>query len=84
MYGLPDQRPEEALQDLETALSLGAQHLSLYQLTIEPNTAFALHPPSLPDEDQIAEMQDTLLARLHAAGLARYEVSAFARPGQAC
>lgn len=84
MYGLPQQTLAEACQDLETAISLGVGHVSLYQLTIEPNTEFARHPPALPDEDQIAEMQDALLARLASVGLVRYEVSAFAKDQQPC
>jgi oxygen-independent coproporphyrinogen-3 oxidase len=84
MYGLPSQTREEAQRDLSTALSLGVGHVSLYQLTLEPNTEFARSPPVLPDEDLIAEMQDALLAALESAGLKRYEVSAFAREGHQC
>ena len=84
MYGLPGQTAEQASADLVCALGLGVGHLSLYQLTIEPNTLFAVRPPELPDEDLIAQMQTALLDQLAAAGFARYEVSAFARPDQVC
>ncbi|MCU0766506.1 MAG: radical SAM family heme chaperone HemW [Gammaproteobacteria bacterium] len=84
MYALPGQDVRGALADLDRALALAPEHLSWYQLTIEPNTAFAAAPPSLPDEDGAAEIQDAGLARLAEAGLARYEVSAFARAGRRC
>jgi putative oxygen-independent coproporphyrinogen III oxidase len=84
MYGLPGQSVRQAMEDLEHALSLGVGHLSLYQLTLEPNTQFALRPPLLPDEDMIGEMQESLLEMLQASGFVRYEVSAFARSGQSC
>lgn len=84
MYGLPGQSLGLAEQDLQTALGLGIGHLSLYQLTIEPNTWFAHQPPVLPDDDLVFEMQQSLTAMLAQAGLDRYEVSAYARPGQRC
>jgi len=84
MYGLPSQTLAEAILDLRTAIALGVGHVSLYQLTLEPNTEFARNPPSLPGEDLIAEMQDGLLAELESAGFTRYEVSAFAREHQQC
>lgn len=84
MYGLPAQTLEKAHADLTQALRLGVGHLSLYQLTLEPNTLFAVRPPVLPDEDTIWEMQTTLLDTLEKEGLPRYEVSAYARPGQRC
>jgi len=82
MFGLPEQSHDEALSDLQTALTFNPPHLSLYQLTLEPNTAFARHPPRLPDADQVADMQSALHACLDQAGLAQYEVSAFARGGE--
>jgi oxygen-independent coproporphyrinogen-3 oxidase len=82
MYALPGQGVCGALADLEAAIALAPEHLSWYQLTIEPNTAFASAPPHVPDEDAAAEIQDAGLARLADAGFARYEVSAFARPGR--
>ncbi len=82
MHGLPGQTPAQALADIEQALALGASHLSWYQLTIEPNTAFHKRPPTLPQDDQLGEILDLGLARLAAAGLHRYEVSAHAHPGE--
>lgn len=80
MYGLPEQTLVEAKADLDQALALAPTHLSLYQLTLEPNTEFAARPPPLPDEDRIAEMQEALQAELARAGYAQYEVSAYAQP----
>ncbi len=84
MYALPDQTVEEALADLEEALSFDTGHLSLYHLTIEPNTYFAKFPPSIPDEDTAYDMQDKLLEALQIAGYGRYEISAFAKPNARC
>jgi len=84
MHALPGQTVAEALADLDEVLALGPEHVSWYQLTIEPNTAFAAAPPAVPDEDRVAEIQDEGLSRLAAAGLEHYEVSAHARPGFRC
>jgi putative oxygen-independent coproporphyrinogen III oxidase len=84
MFGLPQQTPDEALADLRTALALKPAHLSLYQLTLEPNTLFHAHPPELPDDDVLAAMQDALQTELAGAGFAQYEVSAYARAGRRC
>ncbi|MBP6710829.1 MAG: oxygen-independent coproporphyrinogen III oxidase-like protein [Propionivibrio sp.] len=84
MYGLPGQTLEEALSDVETALAFAPTHLSCYQLTLEPNTAFAAAPPVLPDPDRCADMQEAIEDRLAAAGFAHYETSAFAQPGRQC
>jgi oxygen-independent coproporphyrinogen-3 oxidase len=85
MFGLPGQSMEAAMQDLEHALSLAPQHLSLYQLTLEPNTPFGHQPPEqLPHDDLLADMQDELATRLATDGLQRYEVSAYAGNGQQC
>ncbi len=84
MFGLPQQTLDEALADLRTALALNPTHLSLYQLTLEPNTLFHAQPPELPDEDVLAAMQEALQAELADAGLAQYEVSAYARAGRRC
>jgi len=84
MFALPGQDPGAALADLDIALGYGTEHLSLYHLTLEPNTVFAKYPPPLPDDDTAAAMQDALEARAAAAGLRRYEVSAYARPGARC
>ena len=84
MYGLPNQSLEEAINDIDTALSFDTDHLSLYQLTLEPNTLFAKLPPPLPDEDLIANMQNSLLQKIEDAGLSRYEVSAYSKKGASC
>jgi putative oxygen-independent coproporphyrinogen III oxidase len=84
MYGLPEQTPEQALLDLTKALAFDPPHLSLYNLTLEPNTVFAIRPPQLPDDDTIASMQDALHALLESSGYVRYEVSAWAKPGHEC
>ncbi|MEW6613330.1 MAG: radical SAM family heme chaperone HemW [Pseudomonadota bacterium] len=83
IFGLPGQELEQALADVEAALAFAPSHLSLYQLTLEPNTPFAHEPPpGLPDDDALGEMEDVLRERLQAAGLGRYEISAHAAPGQ--
>ena len=84
MYGLPGQTLEQALDDVDTALAFAPTHLSCYQLTLEPNTAFAAAPPVLPDPDVCADMQDAIEARLAGAGFIHYETSAFAQPGRHC
>jgi oxygen-independent coproporphyrinogen-3 oxidase len=84
MYALPGQSLAQLDADLDVALGFAPPHLSIYHLTIEPNTAFAIAPPALPDEDAASDMLDLIIGRTAAAGLARYEVSAFARPGQRC
>jgi putative oxygen-independent coproporphyrinogen III oxidase len=84
MHALPGQTAGEAMADLAGVLALGPEHVSWYQLTIEPNTAFAAAPPAVPHEDRVAEIQEEGLARLAAAGLEHYEVSAHARPGFRC
>lgn len=84
MYGLPGQSPDAALADLENALAFAPQHLSCYQLTVEPNTPFAAAPPPLPDGDLCADMQEAIESRLAAAGYRHYETSAFAQPGGEC
>jgi putative oxygen-independent coproporphyrinogen III oxidase len=84
MYALPGQTPEALARDLDTALAFRPPHLSVYHLTLEPNTWFATHPPALPDDDTASDMLDLIVERTAGAGLARYEVSAFARPGHRC
>jgi oxygen-independent coproporphyrinogen-3 oxidase len=84
MYALPGQTLAQLEADLDTALSFAPPHLSVYHLTIEPNTAFALAPPERPDDDAASEMLDAIALRTRTAGLARYEVSAFARAGHRC
>ena len=84
MYALPGQTLAELEQDLRTALDFAPPHLSIYHLTIEPNTVFAKFPPRLPDEDTAWDMLDRITALTADAGLARYEVSAYARAGHRC
>ena len=84
MFGLPGQAQADALSDVEVALSLGVEHVSHYQLTIEPNTYFHKHPPVLPDLDYRFDMQQSCYRRLCAAGLNRYEVSAWSIAGREC
>jgi putative oxygen-independent coproporphyrinogen III oxidase len=84
MYALPGQDLRGALHDVEEALALAPAHLSHYQLTLEAGTVFAAQRPSLPDEDLAAAMRDECAGRLTSAGLRRYEVSAWARPGAQC
>jgi oxygen-independent coproporphyrinogen-3 oxidase len=84
MYALPGQDLEGLRRDLETALAFDPPHLSLYQLTLEPNTVFAKYPPPLPDEDAAAAMHDWIEQRLAAAGFRHYEISAYARPERNC
>jgi oxygen-independent coproporphyrinogen-3 oxidase len=82
MYALPSQTLAEASADLATALSFGPPHLSLYHLTLEPNTLFAKYPPVVPDDDASADIQDMIAANTAAAGYGQYEVSAYAQPGR--
>ncbi|PWK81879.1 radical SAM family heme chaperone HemW [Fulvimonas soli] len=84
MYALPEQTLDGALADVERAIALAPAHVSHYQLTLEPNTAFAAQPPPLPDDDAAWDMQERCQARLAEAGYAQYEVSAYARPGRRC
>lgn len=83
MYALPHQTLEEVQADVATALSFAPPHLSLYHLTLEPNTYFAKFPPTLPDDDLSAEMQDMIEVETAAAGYRHYEISAYAKPGRA-
>ncbi|HEY8251987.1 MAG TPA: radical SAM family heme chaperone HemW [Burkholderiales bacterium] len=84
MYGLPGQSVAMARADIEEAARAGAPHISAYQLTIEPNTAFWSRPPSLPEHDLCADMQVMIEETLGRAGYEHYETSAFARPGRRC
>ncbi len=84
MYALPGQSLQALAADLDTALSFAPPHLSVYHLTLEPNTLFAVQPPQLPDDDTASDMLDLICERTAAQGLQRYEVSAFARPGHRC
>jgi oxygen-independent coproporphyrinogen-3 oxidase len=82
MFALPMQTLEEARRDLDTAPSFAPPHLSMYHLTMEPNTVFAKYPPALPDDDASADMQDMILERTGGAGYEHYEVSAYAQAGR--
>jgi oxygen-independent coproporphyrinogen-3 oxidase len=79
MYALPEQTMAEALADIREAVSFGPQHISAYHLTLEPNTVFYNQPPSLPDDDMSAAMQEAIEAELAGAGYEHYETSAFAK-----
>ncbi len=85
MYALPGQSLAQLQTDLDTALAFRPPHLSIYHLTIEPNTRFAIKPPAgLPDDDLASDMLDLIVRRTADAGLQRYEISAFARDGHRC
>ncbi len=84
MYALPGQSLADLTQDIQTALSFKPPHISIYHLTIEPNTMFAKHPPVLPEDDDAYAMMDLITEMTGAAGLQRYEVSAYAKPGHRC
>ena len=84
MYGLPNQSLRAAKADIETALSFKTPHLSLYNLTLEPNTYFANFPPKLPSEYEIDAIFEQNLELLTAAGYKRYEISAYAKKDQEC
>jgi len=84
MYALPEQSLEDALQDAETACQIKPAHLSFYHLTLEPNTPFHRTPPSLPDDDTSATMQEEIEKILAANGYQQYETSGFAQLGQQC
>lgn len=81
MHGLPGQTVQQGLMDLQQGLAFGTDHLSWYQLTIEPNTQFHNSPPNLPDEDILCDIQDQGQLLIEAAGLSQYEVSAYSKPG---
>ncbi len=85
MFGLPGQDMAGAAADVREAAALGTEHVSLYQLTLEPGTLFFREPPrDMPGDGLVADMDDALRAELADAGLARYEVSAHSRPGAEC
>jgi putative oxygen-independent coproporphyrinogen III oxidase len=83
MYALPGQSLDMAVADVERAIALQPAHLSHYQLTLEPNTVFAVRPPQgIPDEDTSWDIQEACQARIASAGFTHYEVSAYAQPGR--
>src|SRR5579863_694078 len=84
MYALPQQTPEEALEDVRIACALEPLHISYYQLTLEPGTVFHARPPRLPDEDAAWRIQTAGQKLLADAGYVQYEISAYARAGARC
>ena len=82
MYGLPGDDVAGAVTDLERAIELAPEHVSWYQLTLEPNTAFERRPPVLPDDDVVASIEQQGRALLAAHGYERYEISAYAQRGR--
>lgn len=85
MYALPYQTLATCREEIQTALSFGTEHLSLYNLTLEPNTVFAKYPPDgLPDDDLAGDIQDLLIDLTQQAGFEQYEVSAYARHQAYC
>jgi oxygen-independent coproporphyrinogen-3 oxidase len=84
MYALPGQTLAQLEADVTQALALMPPHLSIYHLTIEPNTYFAKFPPATPPDDLAYAMLDRITEMTGAGGLERYEVSAYAKPGHRC
>ncbi|WP_291089696.1 radical SAM family heme chaperone HemW [Hydrogenophaga sp.] len=84
MYALPGQTLADCETDVRTALAFSPPHISIYHLTLEPNTYFAKYPPALPPEDEAWDMLDRITELTGQAGLQRYEVSAYARAGHRC
>ena len=84
MFGLPGQNLAQAREDVRTAIELNCEHLSYYQLTLEPNTLFYQQPPEVPDEEVLWAIQEQGQDLLREAGYQQYEVSAFARAGGRC
>ncbi len=84
MFGLPDSIPDDSIKDVTTAISLKPTHISLYQLTLEPNTYFHKFPPQLPNDELIFATQQQCQNLLAAQGFQHYEVSAYSQPGLQC
>ena len=84
MFALPDQNIDQGLSDLQQTIDLSPQHISWYQLTIEPNTFFYSHPPITPEDDLICEMQQQGQQMLANAQYLQYEISAYAKNKQQC
>ena len=84
MYALPGQTLAQAQADIDLALGFAPPHISIYHLTVEPNTYFAKYPPILPEDDLAYAMLDCITERTASAGMERYEVSAYARAGHRC
>jgi putative oxygen-independent coproporphyrinogen III oxidase len=84
MYALPGQTLEQVGEDVAMALQFAPPHISIYHLTIEPNTYFAKYPPTIPEDDTAYAMLDHITALTSAVGMDRYEVSAYAKDGHRC
>lgn len=84
MFGLPGQTAAESLKDIRLAIDCSPAHISHYQLTLEPNTAFHANPPTLPDGDAAWDMQDKCGRILQESGFGQYEISAWAKKDQRC
>jgi putative oxygen-independent coproporphyrinogen III oxidase len=84
MFALPGQTVEDAVRDIREAMDCNPSHISHYQLTVEPNTAFHAHPPALPDSDSAWQIQEECGGLLEQAGYGQYEISAWCRPGFEC
>lgn len=84
MYGLPGALPGDSEDDVHTAIALKPTHISLYQLTLEPNTLFHKYPPQLPDDENVYLIQQNCQALLADSGYGQYEVSAYAQAGKEC
>lgn len=82
MFGLPEQTNAAALKDVQCAIALAPTHISYYELTLEPNTLFAKHPPTLPEDDEKWQIHNNGMQLLAEHGYERYEISAFAQPGK--
>jgi putative oxygen-independent coproporphyrinogen III oxidase len=84
MHGLPKQSLEDAMFDLNSAITQQPPHLSWYQLTIEPNTQFHSKPPKLPEDELLWDIQERGDELLKQAGFEQYEISAYSQVGQQC
>ncbi|WP_022942273.1 radical SAM family heme chaperone HemW [Psychromonas hadalis] len=84
MHGLPNQSLDDALFDLQTAIDLQPTHLSWYQLTIEPNTQYFSHPPKLPEDELLWEIQEAGVKLLATNGYQQYEISGYCQSGFEC
>lgn len=84
MHGLPDQSLDDAMNDLKTAIALKPTHLSWYQLTIEPNTQYFSHPPTLPDDETLWDIQEQGVKLLAEHGYQQYEISGYSQVGWQC
>ena len=84
MHGLPNQSLDDAIGDLKKAISLTPDHLSWYQLTIEPNTLFYSKPPKLPQDDILWQIQQQGQALITEHGYRQYEISGYCKPGNEC